>query len=95
MAKIKGIYAAGMSVLNEDLTLNIQKTILHSEKILGILIDCVICLSFHLADWNSSQKAMVFWKISIRFAGFLAVIFTSKPKNHQKFMHSEKNLELF
>ena len=34
MAKIKGIYAAGMSVLNEDLTLNIQKTILHSEKLL-------------------------------------------------------------
>ena len=35
MAKIKGIYAAGMSVLNEDLTLNIQKTILHSEKIIN------------------------------------------------------------
>ena len=35
MAKIKGIYAAGMSVLNEDLSLNIEKTILHSEKIIN------------------------------------------------------------
>ena len=35
MAKIKRIYAAGMSVLNEDLSLNIEKTILHSEKIIN------------------------------------------------------------
>ena len=34
MSKIKGIYAAGMSVLNDDLSLNIEKTILHSEKII-------------------------------------------------------------
>tara|TARA_B100001057_G_scaffold127674_1_gene126651 strand:- start:889 stop:1773 length:885 start_codon:yes stop_codon:yes gene_type:complete len=34
MSKIKGIYAAGLSVLNEDLSLNIEKTILHSEKII-------------------------------------------------------------
>ena len=34
MAKIKGIYAAGMSVLNADLSLNVEKTILHSEKII-------------------------------------------------------------
>ena len=34
MSKIKGIYAAGMSVLNADLSLNIEKTILHSEKII-------------------------------------------------------------
>ena len=34
MSKIKGIYAAGMSVLNTDLSLNIDKTILHSEKII-------------------------------------------------------------
>ena len=34
MSKIKGIYAAGMSILNEDLSLNIEKTILHSEKII-------------------------------------------------------------
>ena len=34
MSKIKGIYAAGMSVLNDNLSLNIEKTILHSEKII-------------------------------------------------------------
>ncbi len=35
MSKIKGIYAAGMSILNDDLSLNIEKTILHSEKIIN------------------------------------------------------------
>jgi len=35
MSKIKGIYAAGMSVLNADLSLNVEKTILHSEKIIN------------------------------------------------------------
>ena len=34
MAKIKGIYAAGMSILNDNLSLNIEKTILHSENII-------------------------------------------------------------
>ena len=34
MSKIKGIYAAGMTVLNTDLSLNVKKTILHSEKII-------------------------------------------------------------
>ena len=34
MSKINGIYAAGLSVLNEDLSLNIEKTISHSEKII-------------------------------------------------------------
>jgi len=36
MAKIKGIYAAGMSVLNDDLSLNVEKTISHSEKIIDL-----------------------------------------------------------
>ena len=34
MGKIKGIYAASLSVLNEDLTLNIQKTIQHAEMVI-------------------------------------------------------------
>ena len=34
--------------------------------------------------------AVIFWKKSTRFAGFLAMIFTSQRKNLQKFMHSEK-----
>ena len=32
MNNIKGIYAASMSVLNENLTLNIDKTIKHAEN---------------------------------------------------------------
>ncbi|MDB9792291.1 dihydrodipicolinate synthase family protein [Candidatus Pelagibacter sp.] len=35
MKKIKGIYAAGMSVFNDDLSLNIVKTINHAESIIN------------------------------------------------------------
>ncbi len=34
MSKINGIYAAGMSIFNKDLSLNIDKTILHAENII-------------------------------------------------------------
>ena len=34
MGKIKGIYAATLSILNEDLSLNVQKTVLHAERII-------------------------------------------------------------
>ena len=34
MSKINGIYAASMSVINPDLSLNIEKTIYHAEKII-------------------------------------------------------------
>jgi len=34
MSKISGIYAAGMSIFNEDLSLNLEKTILHAENII-------------------------------------------------------------
>ena len=35
MNKIKGIFAASMSVLNADLSLNIEKTVSHAEKIIN------------------------------------------------------------
>ena len=35
MSEIKGIYAATLSILNEDLSLNIEKTILHAENIIN------------------------------------------------------------
>jgi len=35
MNKIKGIYAASMSVFNNDLSLNIEKTVSHAEKIIN------------------------------------------------------------
>ena len=34
MSKIKGIYAASMSVINDDLTLDVKKTIQHAEMII-------------------------------------------------------------
>jgi 4-hydroxy-tetrahydrodipicolinate synthase len=34
MSKIKGIYAASMSLFNKDLSLNIEKTVAHAEKII-------------------------------------------------------------
>ncbi|MDA8537638.1 dihydrodipicolinate synthase family protein [Candidatus Pelagibacter bacterium] len=34
MSKIQGIYAASMSIFNKDLSLNIEKTISHAEKII-------------------------------------------------------------
>jgi 4-hydroxy-tetrahydrodipicolinate synthase len=34
MNKIKGIYAASMSIFNRDLSLNIEKTVSHAEKII-------------------------------------------------------------
>ena len=33
--EIKGIYAAALSILNEDLSLNIKKTIKHSENLIN------------------------------------------------------------
>mgnify|MGYP005992977295 FL=1 len=34
MSKIKGIYAASMSIFNKELSLNIEKTIAHAEKVI-------------------------------------------------------------
>ena len=34
MSKIKGIYAASMSILDQNLSLNIDRTILHAEKLI-------------------------------------------------------------
>ena len=34
MSKISGIYAASMSILNDDLTLNVKKTIQHAEMVI-------------------------------------------------------------
>ena len=36
MNKIRGIYAASMSIFNNDLSLNIEKTVSHAEKIINL-----------------------------------------------------------
>ena len=35
MSKVNGIYAATLSVLNDDFSLNIKKTINHAENVMG------------------------------------------------------------
>ena len=35
MGKIKGIYAATLSILNDDLSLNVQKTVVHAENLIN------------------------------------------------------------
>ena len=64
------------------------------KKFLRFFENLVSFLAFHFTDCHSSPNEMIFMKKSIRFAGFLAVIFTSERKNLQKFMHSEK-MEIF
>ena len=34
MNKIKGIYAASMSIFNSDLSINVEKTVSHAEKLI-------------------------------------------------------------
>ena len=34
MSKFNGIYAAGLSILDENLTLNVSKTIKHAENLI-------------------------------------------------------------
>ena len=36
MNKIRGIYAASMSIFNNDLSLNVEKTVSHAEKIINL-----------------------------------------------------------
>ena len=44
MSLIKGIYAASISVLNDNLTLNVSKTISHAEKLIDEGCHGVACL---------------------------------------------------
>ena len=60
MAKIKGIYAAGMSILNADLSLNVEKTILYAKS---ILIAVPVSYLFFLPFFLAKQFNMNFWMI--------------------------------
>ena len=45
MSKLNGIYAATLSVLNDDLSLNIKKTIDHAENIIKLGCHGVVFLA--------------------------------------------------
>ena len=75
MSKINGIYAATMSVLNDDLSLNVAKTITHSERLIdqgchGVAI---------FGSTGQAQLIPVFEKIKL-----LSEL--SKSKNKDKFI---------
>ena len=53
-------FAGFLAVIFTSQSKNLQQ-LMHSEKILSFLGDFVF-LSFHFANWNSFQKAMLFWK---------------------------------
>ncbi len=72
MSKIKGIYAASMSIFNNDLSLNIKKTVEHAEK----LIDQGCHGVAFLGSTGQAQLISVAEKISL-----LNYISTSKYKD--------------
>ena len=75
MVEIKGIYAASVSVLNDDMSLNIKKTTNHCEKIIedgchGVVI---------FGSTGQAQLVSVAEKIQM-------VTYLSKNKNKEKFI---------
>ena len=71
MSKIKGIYAASMSIFNSDLSLNIEKTVNHAEKIIDQGCHGV-------AIFGSTGQAQL---ISIIFSAWLTVFSMFKLKS--------------
>ena len=57
MTKISGIFAASMSVLNNDLSLNVEKTIMHAEKLIDQGCHCLLYTS-DAADERSSVRIL-------------------------------------
>ena len=71
---------------------------MHSEKDLEIswkIRICFVCQSYYRTRRLGVVRGSDFLEKSIRFAGFLVVIFTSQTKNLQQILHSEKNLGNF
>ena len=65
------------------------------KKVLRVFGIFVFCWLFTVPTGIPLQRKWFSWKKSTRFASFLAIIFTSQWKNLQKFMHFEKNHEIF
>ena len=55
MTKISGIFAASMSVLNNDLSLNVEKTIMHAEKLIDQGCHCLLYTSPSPRDLSTSR----------------------------------------
>jgi len=61
MSKIKGIYAASMSIFNSDLSLNIEKTVIHAEQIIDKGCHGVVILG----STGQAQLISIIEKISL------------------------------
>ena len=58
MNQIKGIYAASMSILDENLRLNIDKTILHAEKLINHPVLLQLCMGIPWGAPNDLNTLM-------------------------------------
>ena len=62
MSKISGIYAAGMSIFNEDLSLNIEKTILRNSNYQDRITKIKSILDYILNKGNHKKIAEALYK---------------------------------
>jgi len=75
MVEIKGIYAASVSILNDDMSLNIEKTINHCEKIIKDGCHGVVIFG------STGQAQLISLAEKIQMVTFL-----SKNKNKENFI---------
>ena len=75
MNKIQGIYAASLSVFNEDLSLNLDKTLKHADFLINNGCHGVVLLG------STGQSQLVSLSDKIRLINYLP-----KSQNHKKFI---------
>ena len=75
MNKIQGIYAASLSVFNEDLSLNLDKTLKHADFLINNGCHGVVLLG------STGQSQLVSLSEKIKLINYL-----SKSRNHKKFI---------
>ena len=75
MNKIQGIYAASLSVFNEDLSLNLDKTLKHADFLINNGCHGVVLLG------STGQSQLVSLSEKIKLINYL-----SKSRNHEKFI---------
>ena len=75
MNKIQGIYAASLSVFNEDLSLNLDKTLKHADFLINNGCNGVVLLG------STGQSQLVSLSEKIKLINYLP-----KSQNHKKFI---------
>ena len=75
MNKIQGIYAASLSVFNEDLSLNLDKTLKHADFLINNGCHGVVLLG------STGQSQLISLSEKIKLINYLL-----KSRNHKKFI---------